>query len=177
MAARRRRTRKPARKAAEQEFISESEEILERMRQDLADIADGHAESSASDPELVNNLFRSAHSLKGLAGLFGFEPVHDLAHKLEDVLDALPLVRQAAVIGMPDDRMGQKVVAFVEPASPEASAETLDAACLASDLARFKRPRAYVFVDAIPRSASGKLLRRLLRDGAYDVLPDFDSTL
>ena len=105
----------------------------------------------------------------------GGENIHP--EEVEDVLDALPLVRQAAVIGMPDDRMGQKVVAFVEPASPEASAETLDAACLASDLARFKRPRAYVFVESIPRSASGKLLRRLLRDGAYDVLPDFDSTL
>ena len=105
----------------------------------------------------------------------GGENIHP--EEVEDVLDALPQVRQAAVVGMPDDRMGQKVVAFVEPASPEASAETLDAACLASDLARFKRPRAYVFVESIPRSASGKLLRRLLRDGAYDVLPDFDSTL
>ncbi len=105
----------------------------------------------------------------------GGENIHP--EEVEDVLDALPLVRLAAVIGMPDDRMGQKVVAFVEPASPEASAETLDAACLASDLARFKRPRAYVFVESIPRSASGKLLRRLLRDGAYEALPDFDSTL
>lgn len=105
----------------------------------------------------------------------GGENIHP--EEVEDALDALPLVRQAAVIGMPDDRMGQKVVAFVEPASPEASAERLDAACLAGDLARFKRPRAYVFVESIPRSASGKLLRRLLRDGAYTVLPDFDSTL
>ena len=105
----------------------------------------------------------------------GGENVHP--EEVEDVLDALPQIRQAAVIGMPDERMGQKVVAFVEPASPEVSAETLDAACLASGLARFKRPRAYVFIDAIPRSASGKLLRRLLRDGAYEALPDFDSTL
>ena len=59
----------------------------------------------------------------------------------------------------------------------ERAAAALDAACLASGLARFKRPRAYVFVDGIPRSASGKLLRRLLREGAYEVLPDFDSTL
>ncbi|MDJ0853399.1 MAG: chemotaxis protein CheA [Myxococcota bacterium] len=93
MAARRRRTRKPARKAADQEFVSESEEILERMRQDLADIADGHAEGSATDPELVNRLFRSAHSLKGLAGLFGFELVQTLTHHLEDLLDALRLGR------------------------------------------------------------------------------------
>ncbi len=93
MAARRRRTRRPARKAADREFVSESEEILERMRQDLADIADGHAEGSATDPELVNRLFRSAHSLKGLAGLFGFELVQTLAHHLEDLLDGLRLGR------------------------------------------------------------------------------------
>ncbi len=105
----------------------------------------------------------------------GGENIHP--EEVEDVLDALPFVRQAAVVGMADDRMGEKVVAFIEPASPEAAADRLDAACLASDLARFKRPRAYVFVDSIPRSASGKLLRRLLREGAYTVLPDFDSTL
>ena len=105
----------------------------------------------------------------------GGENIHP--EEVEDVLDALPAVRQAAVIGMPDDRLGQKVVAFIEPESPEAGAGALDAACLASELARFKRPRAYVFVDAIPRSASGKLLRRLLRDGAYTALADFDSTL
>ena len=77
----------------------------------------------------------------------GGENIHP--EEVEDALDALPLVRQAAVIGIPDERMGQKVVAFVEPASPEASAERLDAACLAGDLARFKRPRAYVFVESI----------------------------
>ena len=57
------------------------------------------------------------------------------------------------------------------------SAEALDESCLASDLARFKRPRAYVFVDQIPCSASGKLLRRFLRDGDYDLREGFKSTL
>jgi len=82
-----------SRNKADQEFISEAEEILERMRLDLADLADGQASGVEVDPELVNRLFRSAHSLKGLAGLFGFEPVHDLAHQLEDVLDGLRLGR------------------------------------------------------------------------------------
>ena len=97
--------------------------------------------------------------------------------EVEDVLDGCSLVRQAAVIGVADARLGEKVVAFVEPASVEASAEALDAVCLESGLARFKRPRAYVFVDALPRSASGKLLRRHLRAGDYQLLPDFESTL
>jgi len=105
----------------------------------------------------------------------GGENIHP--EEIEDLLDSSPLVARAAVVGLPDDRWGQKVVAFIEPASDGASAEALDEACLASDLARFKRPRAYVFVDRIPCSASGKLLRRFLRDGAYDLRADFKSTL
>ena len=105
----------------------------------------------------------------------GGENIHP--EEVEDVLDRSPLVRRAAVVGLPDARMGQKVVAFVEPADPDASAEALDAACLSSGLARFKRPRAYVFVDRIPRSAAGKLLRRFLRDGGYEPLPGHTSTL
>tara|TARA_R110000868_G_scaffold190962_2_gene435101 strand:+ start:12042 stop:13586 length:1545 start_codon:yes stop_codon:yes gene_type:complete len=97
--------------------------------------------------------------------------------EVEDVLAKSPLVEQVAVIGMPDERMGAKIVAFVEPASPDCGADALDAWCLDSALARFKRPRAYVFVKRIPRSAAGKLLRRFLRDGDYETLPDFDSTL
>ena len=82
-----------------------------------------------------------------------------------------------AIAGLPDERWGQKVVAFIEPACGDATAEKLDAYCQASALARFKRPRAYVFVERLPRSASGKLLRRLLRDGCYTALADFKSTL
>ena len=47
------------------------------------------------------------------------------------------------------------------------TAEELDASCLsAGSLARFKRPREYRFVDALPKSPSGKILRRRLREGA-----------
>jgi 2-furoate---CoA ligase len=62
------------------------------------------------------------------------------------------------------------VVAFIEPACPNVQPEQLDQACLNSGLARFKRPRDYVFVKAIPRSASGKLLRRKLKTGEYERL-------
>jgi len=105
----------------------------------------------------------------------GGENIHP--EEVEDLLDASPLVARAAVVGLSDERWGQKVVAFIEPASGDASAEALDEACLAGDLARFKRPRAYVFVEQIPCSASGKLLRRFLRDGDYVLRMDFTSTL
>jgi len=64
--------------------------------------------------------------------------------------------------------LGAKVVAFVEPAVADVRPEQLDELCLRSGLSRFKRPRGYVFVKAIPRSASGKLLRRKLRTGEYE---------
>jgi 2-furoate---CoA ligase len=91
----------------------------------------------------------------------GGENVHPL--EVEDVLAAHPGVVEVAVIGVADERLGQRVTAIVVG---EASAEELDAHCLASPLARFKRPREYRHVDSLPKSASGKILRRMLRDEA-----------
>src|SRR5215469_6267564 len=90
--------------------------------------------------------------------------------EIESALARCPGVASAAVIGMPDERLGSRVVAFIEPAPGEVSVEAIDAACLKTGLARFKRPREYVFVREIPRSASGKLLRRKLRTGEYEKL-------
>jgi len=92
--------------------------------------------------------------------------------EVEDALARSKLVAGCAVVGMPDERLGAKVVAFVEPASAELAPDELDKVCLRSGLARFKRPREYVFVKAIPRSASGKLLRRKLRTGEYEAFAD-----
>jgi 2-furoate---CoA ligase len=89
----------------------------------------------------------------------GGENVHPL--EVENVLASHPAVREVAVIGAPDDRWGQRVVAVVVG---DATAEDLDAHCLGSSLARFKRPREYRYVGELPKSASGKILRRLLRD-------------
>jgi 2-furoate---CoA ligase len=92
----------------------------------------------------------------------GGENIHPV--EVEDVLARHPGVRDVAVVGEPDERWGQRVVAFVVAATPALTAEALDAHCR-DGLASFKRPRRVVFVDAIPKTASGKILRRLLRDG------------
>ena len=92
----------------------------------------------------------------------GAENVHPV--EVEDVLASAPGVVEVAVIGAADDRLGQRIVACVV-AEDGVTAEDLDAYCLASDtLARFKRPREYRFVSELPKSASGKILRRMLRD-------------
>src|SRR5688500_5763467 len=78
------------------------------------------------------------------------------------------MVADVAGGGEPDARWGERVVAFIVPRRPGLSAEAVDRYCReADDLASFKRPRRVVFVREIPKAASGKILRRLLRDGQY----------
>ena len=92
----------------------------------------------------------------------GGENVHPV--EVEDVLARAPGVLEVAVIGVPDERLGQRVVACVV-AEAGVTQDDLDAYCLASDkLARFKRPREYRFLVELPKSSSGKILRRRLRE-------------
>jgi 2-furoate---CoA ligase len=89
---------------------------------------------------------------------------------IESVLSLHPLVDEVAVAGIKDERWGQRVVAFVK-AHGECSPDQLNEHIQHSDLLNFKRPREYVFVREIPKSPVGKILRRKLVAGEYDVLP------
>lgn len=83
--------------------------------------------------------------------------------EVEEVLYTHPSVREAAVIGIPDAYRGETVKAFVslkEDAS--LSTEELEAHCR-KNLAAYKVPRAYEFMDELPKTAVGKILRRRLR--------------
>jgi len=86
---------------------------------------------------------------------------------IESVLSFHPAVDEVAVAGMPDERWGQKVVAFVKAKGP-VDAQALDVYCRGSALPNYKRPREYVFVKAVPKSPVGKILRRKLISGEYD---------
>lgn len=84
--------------------------------------------------------------------------------EVEDVLVCDPAVAEAAVVGVPDAEWGERLVAFVvaEPGRrPDATA--LDERCLTS-IARHKRPKQYVVVDALPRNPAGKVLKTTLRE-------------
>ena len=85
---------------------------------------------------------------------------------IESVLSLHPSVDEVAVAGVKDERWGQRVVAFIKRRDYVDSA-ALDAWCRESDLVNFKRPRDYVFVDDIPKSPVGKILRRKLSAGEY----------
>ena len=73
---------------AARDFLAEAEEIVEELGTQLADLAD-MAEKDAWDPDLLNAIFRGAHSLKGLAGMFGFPIIAEVAHHAENLLDWL----------------------------------------------------------------------------------------
>jgi len=83
--------------------------------------------------------------------------------EVEEALLAHPALSEACVVGARDDEWGEVVVAFVVLAAGRtATASDLDAHCL-SRIARFKRPKRYLFVDALPKNSYGKVLKRELR--------------
>jgi len=79
-----------SRSQALKDFIGETEEIIESLNLDLVTLADA-ADSGDVDPDLINGIFRGAHSIKGLAGMFGFDDLSQLAHRMENLLDSLRL--------------------------------------------------------------------------------------
>ena len=82
--------------------------------------------------------------------------------EVEEVLYQHPAVVEAAVVGAPDPKWGEKIVAVVCLRS-DASGEELIAFCR-ERIASYKKPRHVVFIDALPKNASGKILKRELRD-------------
>jgi long-chain acyl-CoA synthetase len=79
--------------------------------------------------------------------------------EVEEILLRHGQVREVSVIGRPDREWGEAVVAYVVGEAPRAE---LDALCLSS-IARFKRPKDYVFVEALPKNNYGKVLKTDLR--------------
>lgn len=84
------------------------------------------------------------------------------SRQVEEVLYAHPGVAEAAVVGLPDERWIEAVTAVVVPRDGVTEAELL--AYTREKLAHFKAPKRILFVDSLPRNASGKILKRTLRD-------------
>jgi len=82
--------------------------------------------------------------------------------EVEEALLTHPGVAEVSVVGRPDPEWGESVVAFVVAGEARPSPVELDAHCLAT-IARFKRPREYRFVDALPKNNYGKVLKTELR--------------
>ncbi len=95
---------------AGEEFLAEAQEILDDARRGLGALEDLFARGR-NDPDRVHALFRSVHTLKGLAGTFGVDSVARLAHALEDVLDGVRLDRTPL-----DERLLERIALALEHA-------------------------------------------------------------
>jgi acyl-CoA synthetase (AMP-forming)/AMP-acid ligase II len=93
----------------------------------------------------------------------GGENIHPV--QVEGVLNEHPGVADCAVVGVPDERWGEVVVAYVVRADPALDAAACDAHCHGHPmLAAYKRPRAYRFVDELPMTATGKKVHYRVRE-------------
>jgi long-chain acyl-CoA synthetase len=138
-----------------------------------------------NQPEATAETLRGGWLHTGDVGSFdddGFLTLHDRSKDLiisggmniyprevEEALLRRPDVQAAAVVGRPDPEWGEAVVAFVVAAEGDAqpSVEDLDRTCLDA-IARYKRPKDYRFVDALPTNNYGKVLKRELREQLRD---------
>ena len=82
--------------------------------------------------------------------------------EIENVLSSYNDIDEVVVCGLPHERLGEIVTAFIK-SDKQIELRLLDEYFLKSEIAKFKRPRKYIFVDEIPKSPVGKVLRRKLK--------------
>jgi acyl-CoA synthetase (AMP-forming)/AMP-acid ligase II len=135
-------------------YLNRPEATAEKLRNGWYYTGDVCVQREDGDFELVGRVDDVIRS--------GGESVYP--EEVEATLATHPALREACVIGIPDSKWGEMVVACVVLARVEARCEELDAHLKSSTLARFKRPRAYLRMDALPRNAANKVLRREMRE-------------
>ena len=101
-----------------------------------------------------------------IAGGFNIYPA-----EVEAALDEIPGIAESAVIGVPHPDLGEAVVAVVK-STDAALDQAAIAAALKDRLARFKAPRAVIFVDELPRNTMGKVQKNVLRDAHQKLFQD-----
>ena len=91
--------------------------------------------------------------------------------EIESAFLSNPMVGDVAVFGIPNDDWGEEVKAVIEPATGVVADDAFEAELrewAESNLASYKRPRSYDFIDEMPRDPSGKLFKRRLRDPYWE---------
>jgi acyl-CoA synthetase (AMP-forming)/AMP-acid ligase II len=85
--------------------------------------------------------------------------------EIDDLLTGLPMAKEAAVVGIPDDRLGERIAVAVVPAEgTQPKLEDISQWLAARDVAIYKRPERMVLVDALPRNPMNKVVRGELRE-------------
>jgi two-component system chemotaxis sensor kinase CheA len=108
----------------QQEFLAEAQELVEALSRDLLLLDEAHHRGERIDPALINEIFRSVHTLKGIAGMFGYKHVGAVSHALEDLLDDLrlgrmPIGSQLLDVLFDSVERFQHLLALEDPQSPD----------------------------------------------------------
>ena len=151
------------------EYLGRPDATAEKLRGDWYYSGDVFLQEDNGDITLVGRVDDMIRS--------GGESIHP--EEVEAVLEEYPELTEASIVGIPDTVWGQLVTACLLHGDGDSAtiAADIDAHFQESSLARFKRPKAYYFVDELPRNAANKVLRRELRDSASEARssgsPDF----
>jgi len=146
------------------EFVSEAQETIDSLGRDLMRLEGGHDEP---DPDLLNAVFRAAHTLKGLAAMFGVERMTRLAHALEDLLDDIRMGRRSLAGGAADllleaPEVLSRIIAEEAAGEPPRTADA--AARLTERLRAADRVQAESAADPLEGFAFGPEVRGVLTE-------------
>ena len=147
------------------EFVSESQEAIDLLGRELMQLDDSGGDEPA--PDVINAVFRAAHSLKGLSSMFGVERMARLAHALEDLLDDVRMGRRQLERGAMDLLLETPEV-FSRIIAEESAGEeprTTDAAARLADRLRTREaPRSAAAEDPLDAVALGPEVRAVLTE-------------
>ena len=121
---------------------------------------DGYFKSGDIGVADENGFFKIVDRKKDMVLVSGFNVY---PNEVEDVVAAMPGVLECAVVGVPDEKMGEAVKLVIVRKSPELTEEKVRAYCR-ENLTGYKQPRVIEFRDELPKTPVGKILRRELRD-------------
>jgi two-component system chemotaxis sensor kinase CheA len=146
------------------EFVSEAQEIIDALAKGLMRLEGAGVDP---DPELLNSVFRAAHSLKGLSSMFGVERLARLAHALEDALDDLRLGRRPLDAGALDllletPEVFSRIISEESTGAPHATSEA--ATRLTERLRAAELEAVAPGDDPLETVALGPEIRRLLTE-------------
>ncbi|MEC7489995.1 MAG: AMP-binding protein [Pseudomonadota bacterium] len=138
------------------EYLGQPDATAEKLREGWYYTGDMFRQEKDGDVTIVGRVDDMIRS--------GGESIHP--EEVESVIESHHAVSEVSVVGITDPKWGQMVTACIKchGGDPATLAVDIDHYCRASTLAGFKRPKAYFFVDDLPRNAANKVLRRLLRD-------------
>ena len=123
------------------EFVSEAQETIDLLGRELMHL-DGGARPASRRPDVLNAVFRAAHTLKGLSSMFGVERMSRLAHALEDLLDDVRMGRRGLERGRdgPPPRDARGLLADHRGGGGRRGAATTDAAARLTERLRAHEP-------------------------------------